>query len=131
MVFLGERSVGMMPSQDVIMVSPYEGSFSGLVFKVENNDIELFNIIVTYTDGRWGRLETQLVFASETRSRVLFLDGGSRRISSIGFSSRTIGSWYRERARVLVYGLRSTPVTQISIQMQPAPQKIQGRALED
>jgi hypothetical protein len=116
-VFLGERSVGIRASHDAIMVGRYEGSFSALVFKVENNDIELFDIVVTYADGQRDRLDTRLVFAAETRSRAIDLDGSSRRISSIEFSFRTIGRWSRERARVLVYGLRSAPVSQISIEM--------------
>lgn len=120
-IFLGERSVGIRANHDVIMVGRYEGSFNSLVFKVENNDIELFDIVVTYADGQRDRLQTSLVFAAETRSRTLDLDGSSRRISSIEFSFRTIGHWSRDRATVLVYGIHSAPVAQISIEMHSEP----------
>jgi hypothetical protein len=103
---LGERSVDFRGDHDVINVGTYGNSFSSLVFKVEKNDIEVFDVVVVFANGQRERLDTRLIFDAGTRSRRLDFEGRRRKISSIEFSFKTVGSWIDGRARVLVYGLR-------------------------
>ncbi|MDA8427315.1 MAG: hypothetical protein M0Z80_14405 [Treponema sp.] len=105
-VLLGQRAVDFRANHDVIRVGPYDGFFRSLVFEVERNNIEIFNVVVTYGDGRRERLETRLVFDAGTRSREIRFEGGRRKIRSIAFEFKTVGSWLEGRARVRVFGLR-------------------------
>lgn len=105
-VLLGERAVDFRATRDVITVGRYDGSFRSLAFEVEKNNIEIFNIVVTYEDGQRERLDTRLVFDAGTRSRMIGLEGGRRRIRTIEFEFRTVGSWLEGRARVRVFGIR-------------------------
>jgi len=105
-VMLGERAVDFHADHDVIPVGAYDGSFRDLVFRVERNDIEMFNVVVTYGNGQREKFDTRLVFDEGSRSRVLHLEGGKRRIRDIAFTYRTVGSWLEGRARVVVFGIR-------------------------
>lgn len=105
-VFLGERAVDFRAEHDAIGVGGYDGWFRAFSFEVERNNIELFDMVIIYGDGQRERIGTRLIFDAGTRSRVINLDGGKRRIRSIEFSYKTIGSWLEGRARIRVYGIR-------------------------
>ena len=105
-VLLGERAVGFKADHDVVQVGQYEGFFRSLYFVVEKNDIEIFNIVITYGNGERERLETRLVFNADSRSRAIGFGGGKRRIRTIAFTYRTVGNWAEGRARVTVYGVK-------------------------
>ena len=105
-VLLGDRTVAFKADHDVVQVGPYQGFFRSLYFVVEKNDIEIFNIVITYGNGERERLETRLVFNADSRSRVIGFEGGKRRIRSIAFTYRTAGNWVDGRARVAVYGVK-------------------------
>jgi hypothetical protein len=57
-------------------------------------------------NGERERLDTRLIFDAGSRSRLLDLQGGQRRIRSIQFTYRTLGDWQDGRARIMVYGVR-------------------------
>lgn len=105
-VLLGDRIVAFKADHDVIEVGAYEGFFRSLFFVVEKNDIQLYNLVVTDGNGERERFDTRLNFAADTRSRSLPFDGGKRRIKTIAFTYKTVGSWVDGRARVVVYGVR-------------------------
>jgi hypothetical protein len=105
-VMLGERMVDFRADHDVISVGNYEGFFRAISFQVEKNDIELFNLVVVYGNGEREKIGTRLVFHEGSRSRVVDLPGGKRRIKSIQFTYKTVGTWAEGRARVLVYGVK-------------------------
>jgi hypothetical protein len=105
-VVLGERTVAFKADRDVIQVGRYEGVFRSLFFVVEKNDIQIYNLVITYGNGERERLDTRLVFNSDSRSRTLPFAGGKRRIRSIAFTYRTVGEWADGRARVVLYGVR-------------------------
>ena len=105
-VMLGERVVNFKADHDVIEVGTYEGFFRSLYFAVEKNDVEIFNIVVVYGNGERERIDTRLVFREGSRSRMVDLAGGKRRIRSIQFTYRTVGTWLDGRARVVVYGVK-------------------------
>lgn len=103
---LGQRTVNFKADHDVIQVGGYEGAFRSLYFVVEKNDIEIFNIVVTYGNGEKQRLGTRLIFSEGSRSRAIDFEGGKRRIKTIAFTYKTVGTWQDGRARVAVYGVR-------------------------
>ena len=105
-VFLGERSVDFHADHDTIFVGDYKGNFHSVYFKVENNNIEVFNMVIVYGDGERERIDTRFVFDADTRSRTIALDGWKRHIRTIDFSYKTVGDWVGGRAHILVYGIR-------------------------
>ena len=105
-VLLGERVVNFKADHDTIAVGSYEGTFRSLFFRVERNDIELFNLVIVYGNGDKQRLETRLIFKEGSRSRLIDFAGGKRRIKTIQFTYKTVGTWEDGRARVAVYGVR-------------------------
>jgi len=105
-VLLGERVVNFKADHDTIAVGNYEGSFRSLFFKVEKNDVELFNLVIIYGNGDKQRLETRLIFKEGSRSRLIDFSGGKRRIKTIQFTYKTVGNWEDGRARVVVYGVK-------------------------
>ena len=105
-VRLGERAVDFHADHDMIPVGAYDGWFRSIVLAVEKNNIELFNVVITYADGQREKVDTRLIFDEHSRSRIIRLEGGKRRIRDIAFTYRTVGSWLEGRARVVVYGIR-------------------------
>ena len=105
-VLLGEQDVDFKVDHDKIDVKRHNGSFRSLFFLVEKNDMELFNLVVIYENGERQGIETRLIFNEGSRSRLIDLVGGERRIKSIQFTYRTIGTWQEGKARVVVYGVR-------------------------
>jgi len=105
-VLLGERTVDFHGNHDVINVGRYEGSFRDIAFWVEKNNIEIFDLEVTYANGERQRFDTRLVFDAGTRSRSIHLEGERRRIRSVAFTFKTVGFWLLGKARVVVYGIR-------------------------
>jgi len=103
---IGMRAVDYKTDHDSVRIGKYDGSFRSIVFKAEKNDIEIFNIVVTYGNGEREMLDTRFVLNAQARSRVIGLNAGPRRIESIDFSYKTIGSWRDGRSNVQVYGLR-------------------------
>ncbi|MDA8427120.1 MAG: hypothetical protein M0Z80_13415 [Treponema sp.] len=105
-VFLGARTVGYRTERGGVGVGNYDGWFRALYFEVEQNDIELYDVVVVYGNGQRERLGTRLVFDSGSRSRIIPIEGGRRRIRAIEFSYRTVSTWADGKARILVYGIR-------------------------
>ena len=105
-VLLGEREVNFKADHDTIAVGNYEGTFRSLSFRVEKNDIELFNLVITYGNGEKQRLETRLIFKEGSRSRLITFAGGKRRIKTIQFTYKTVGTWQDGKAHVVVYGVK-------------------------
>jgi hypothetical protein len=105
-VFLGERKVEFKAERDVIAVGDYKGRFKSLYFEVETNNIEVFNMVIVYGNGEKHKVETRLIFDNGTRSRIIRLEGGERRIKAIEFEYKTVGNWLEGRARILAYGIK-------------------------
>jgi hypothetical protein len=104
-VMLGEQDVDFNVDHDSIDVGGRAGSFRALYFVVENNDIELFNIVVDFGNGERQSINSRLVFNQGSRSRQIDLEGRDRRIKSIRFTYKTVGAWQDGKAHVSVYGV--------------------------
>ena len=105
-VLLGEREVDFKGDHDVIQVGKDQGFFRDLLFVVENNDVQLYNLVVVYGNGEREKFDTRLNFGEGSRSRRLHVEGAKRMIQSITFTYKTVGSWLSGKARVVVYGIR-------------------------
>lgn len=105
-VMIGEQDVDFNVDHDMIAVRNNQDSFRSLFFLVENNDIELFNLVVDFVNGERQAVDTRLVFNEGSRSRLIDLNGRERRIRSIQFTYKTVGTWREGKARVIVYGVR-------------------------
>ena len=105
-VLLGERTVDFKTDHDVITVATDEGSFNSLFFIVNKSDIEVFDLLVVYRNGDKEKFETRLVFKEGARSLPMELKGGQRRIESIQFTYKTVGTWQGGKAHMSVYGVR-------------------------
>ena len=103
---LGDRTVPFAGDHDAIQIGTYEGTFRSLFFVVEQNDIQIYNLVVTYGNGQSENFDVRLNFSADSRSRFLPLEGGARRIRSIAFTYKTVGSWLDGRAHIVVYGIR-------------------------
>jgi hypothetical protein len=104
-VLLGDRMVAFRGDRDVVEVGGAEGRFRSLLIAVEKNDIEMFDIVVVYSNGQRESFNTRLLFHEGSRSRQLPLRGEARRIRSVLFHYRTVGTWAGGRAQVLLYGI--------------------------
>lgn len=105
-VLLGEQDVDFKVDHDTINVRNHEGSFRALYFSVEENDIELFNLVVDFGNGEKQMINSRLIFREGSRSRLIDLNGRDRRIKSIQFTYKTVGTWRGGKARVVVYGVK-------------------------
>jgi hypothetical protein len=105
-VSLGERTVDFRADHDEFNVGIDDGLFKSLYFVVEKNDIEIQNLTIVYGNGEREKIGTRLVFTEGSRSRLVDLRGGERRITSILFNYKTIGEWQDGKAHVTVYGVR-------------------------
>jgi hypothetical protein len=105
-VALGERTVDFRADHDEINVGNADGLFRSLYFVVEKNDIELLNLTIVYGNGEREKIDMRLMFNEGSRSRLVDLQGGKRRIQSIQFNYRTVGTWQDGKAHVIVYGVR-------------------------
>jgi hypothetical protein len=105
-VMLGEQEVDYRVDHDTIAVRNHEGSFRALFLVVEKNDIELFNLVIDFGNGEKQVVDTRLVFNEGSRSRLIDLNGRERKIRSIQFTYKTVGTWQEGKARVAVYGVK-------------------------
>jgi hypothetical protein len=103
--FLGERTVDFRAEDDTIAVGFDKGMFRNMGFEVEDNDIEIYRIVVDYRFGGRRAIETNLFFREGSRSGMVDLDGGRRWVRSVRFYYRTIGPLREGRATVRLYGI--------------------------
>jgi len=105
---LSESKVNFIRDKDVIEVKS-SSSFAGLQFRVEEKDIRLSDLKITFTNG--DKLEPALdenITAGQT-SRYIDLGREGKSISQIEFRYRSTGSILSGRASVLVFGKRYDP----------------------
>ena len=105
-VKLGERTVDGRVDRDTISVGRHEGRFSKLTMVVEDNDLELLEFTVTFTNGQTFRPRVGHYFRENTKTRVIDLPGDDRAIRKIDLRYRNLGRG--ARAQVEIWGFKTT-----------------------
>lgn len=99
---IGERKVNLKGEKDVISGFG-KGRFNRIRIIIRDSAIELYDMIITFGNGEKFSPETRLVFAKDTESRIIDLQGKKRFIKKIEFfyKSRNI---FTGKATVEVWG---------------------------
>lgn len=100
---LGARAVSFRAEKDVIDARG-EGAFRRILFRVEDGDLELFDVTVIFANGQRFSPKTRLVFNPGSRSRVIDLPGAARGIRRVEFTYQSIAGGREGRATVTLYG---------------------------
>jgi hypothetical protein len=103
-VLLGEKEVNFLVDRDDLVVALKDGMFRRLRFEVENNDLEMLRVTVTFGNGKTETIPVRHVFKEGSRSRLIDLPGQKRIIRRITFFYRTVGRLVEGRALIRVYG---------------------------
>ena len=105
---LSERKVNFVRDKDEVDVES-RNQFTALRFKVEDRDVRLNDLKVTFDNG--DKLEPALdeIIPADQSSRVIELARDGRRIDKIEFKYRTTGNVLKGRANVLVIGKKYNP----------------------
>lgn len=82
---LGERQVDGRNDRDRIVVGKDEGKFKALNIRVEDSALVMFDVKVTFENGSSFSPPTSLVFAEDSKSRVIDLPGEARFIKRVDF----------------------------------------------
>jgi hypothetical protein len=104
-VKLGERTVNGRVDHDRIEVGRYEGKFTKLTLYVENSDLELLDLEITFGNKERFHPEVRHVFKEGSRTRVIDLPGDERTIRSIDLRYRNLPGG--GRARVEIWGWKA------------------------
>ncbi|MCA8916390.1 MAG: hypothetical protein KDB90_13350 [Planctomycetes bacterium] len=100
---LGSREVDFGKDKDVIIVGESKGKFTGFMLEVENADLELKNIVITFGNGKQHEVKTKLEFDEGSRTRQVDFPGDARTVERMVFEYSTKG--IRDgKATVNVYG---------------------------
>jgi len=97
-VHLGARQVDFRSDHDVLHASG-EGRFKHIRLVVDGGDLELFDVRITFGDGKTFSPTGRFSFTGKSRSRGIALPGAARTIRWINF-------FYRGNCTVHVYGRR-------------------------
>jgi hypothetical protein len=100
---LGTREVDFAKDTDVIIVGDSKGTFKALLVEVENADLEMKDITVTFGNGKQHEVDTRLEFNEGSRSRKVDFPGEARTVERIVFKYSTQGR-KDGKATVNVYG---------------------------
>ena len=101
-VLLGEKTVEGKGDFDQIQVGKVEGKFTKLMVVVEDSDLEMHDMEITFGNGKKQKPAVKHFFRENDRTRAIDLPGNKRFIKNIKF-------WYSNlpgggKARVAVYG---------------------------
>lgn len=99
---LGERSVDGRVDRDIIRVGPREGAFTTLMLVVEDSDLDMYDMVVTFANGERYSPPLRFRFREGTRTGAIDLPGAARVIENIEFRYGNIPGG--GRARVEVWG---------------------------
>lgn len=105
---LGESKVNFVRDKDVIEVKS-RNQFTAIRFFVEEKDVRLNDLRIQFDNG--DRMEPALddVIKAGEQSRVIELAADGRRINTMEFKYRSMGSLLQGRANVVVVGRRYNP----------------------
>lgn len=100
---LASRTVDFGRDTDVMVIGDSHGAFKSLTIEVEDGELEMHDITITFGNGKQHSPEVKHEFKEGSRSRVIDLPGEARIVERITFKYRS--SKLREgKAVVNVYG---------------------------
>lgn len=105
---LGEEKVNFVRDRDAIEVRS-RNQYTAIRFMVEDRDIRLNNLKVTYQNGDQLTPALDEQITAGQNSRIIELAADGKYIDKIEFSYRTTGNLLKGRANVLVLGRRYYP----------------------
>ena len=102
---LGTRKVDFGADKDTIAVTASEGRFSAIVIDVDDGELVMWNVKVTFGNGEDFSPDTRTEFKDGTRSRQIDLPGEARVIKNVSFAYRS--TLKEGRATVQLFGKRA------------------------
>ena len=105
---LGEEKVNFVRDKDEIDVRS-RNQFTAIRFKVEDRDIRLHDLEITYQNGDKLTPAVDIEIPAGQSSRIIELAADGKYIDKISFSYRTTGNLLKGRAKVLILGQRYNP----------------------
>ena len=105
---LGEQKVNFVKDKDVMQVSS-RNLFTAIQFYIEEKDVRINELKIIFDNG--DKIEPALddIIKTGEKSRVIELAADGRRINSIEFKYRSMGSILASRANVVITGKRYNP----------------------
>ncbi|HVO93541.1 MAG TPA: hypothetical protein VMT22_11905 [Terriglobales bacterium] len=100
---LGQREADLRVEHDRIEVGRREGSFREIRLAVRGAPVEIYNVVVTFGDGKTFSPNLRLRFDENSASRDIDLPGDRRFIRSVDLAYRSL-SRREGRAAVMLYG---------------------------
>ncbi|MCC6575553.1 MAG: hypothetical protein IT462_17375 [Planctomycetes bacterium] len=110
--YLGSRQVDYAADHDTIEVTAKEGRFVGILIEVEEGNLEMHGIKITFGDGTTQSPDTRLTFKDDTRSRTIDLTGEARFIKKVEFKYESKG--LKGKAKVNLFGKPGKGGTEIA-----------------
>ena len=100
---IGTREVDFAKDTDILIVGESKGKFSSIIIEVEDGELEMHDITITFGNGKQHSPEIRHEFKENSRSRQIDLPGEARTIERIAFKYKS--SKKREgKAEVKVWG---------------------------
>jgi len=97
---LGEKQVDGRNDRDVIRVGRMEGRFTKLTVVVEDSDVELYDMLITFGSGQRYSPDMRQVFRNGQRTRAIDLPSEARFINRIEFRYGNLPGGGRARVQV-------------------------------
>jgi hypothetical protein len=101
--FLGKRQVNLTVNHDTVTIPPAARTLSRLLIVVRMNDLELYDIKVTFESGEEFDAKFRGRFLANRDTQIIDLPGGERRVRRIDFRYRSLLRTAR-RAEVEIWG---------------------------
>jgi hypothetical protein len=101
--FLGKRQVNLTVDHDTIPIPPGARTLSRLLIVVRMNDLELYDIKVTFESGDVFDAKFRGRFLANRDTQIIDLPGGARRVRRVDFRYRSLLRTAR-RAEVDLWG---------------------------
>jgi hypothetical protein len=103
---LGTRKVEFLADKDTINCEG-EGAFTSFKVEVEEGNVEMWDIQVTFGNDDEQDVKTRLEFDENTRSRDIDLTGKARKIKKIVFKYKSKIAGFKGKATINVYGKKA------------------------
>lgn len=101
--FLGKRDVSFGADHDVFRILPRERALHRLLIVVRMNDVELFDVKVSFESGDEFDAKFRGRFLADRDTQIIDLPGGERRVTRVDFRYKSLKQSAR-RAVIELWG---------------------------